>query len=220
MFWFLLFAHFLADYPLQTTWMVKNKNRFWVLLFHITIHFVVGLVLVLLFEPEVWPFLILLAVLHFLIDAGKIFINIIRPDWVIGPYFIDQFIHLISLFIIAIMMANYSNIPPFALEPLWLIILIAYLIVTYVWYISERIIAFRNEAYFNQVVDKEWSRMLARAIFLTLTLFTLFNVSNPRAVALSVFNFPYNGPNYGIRALLTDLVIAGGGALFVLGIVN
>jgi hypothetical protein len=219
-FWFLLFAHFLADYPLQTTWMVMNKNRPGVLLLHVTIHFVVGLIFVLLYAPKVWPFLILLSAIHFLIDTGKKYVNQIRPNWVIAPYFIDQLVHLILLILIAILMANYSNVPPFVLEPVWLITLIAYLVVTYVWYISERIIAFHNAAYFNQVVDEEWSRMLARAIFLTISLIAWSGFSNPSVLALGVINFPYRGSNFGIRALFTDLIIAGGGALFVLWIVS
>ena len=40
MFWSLLLAHFTADYPLQTRWMVMNKTRFWVLGLHVAIHFV------------------------------------------------------------------------------------------------------------------------------------------------------------------------------------
>jgi hypothetical protein len=52
---------------------------------------------------------------------------------------------------------------PFSIKPLWLIILIAYLVVTYVWYITERILAFQNTGYCQQVVDKAWPLMLARA---------------------------------------------------------
>jgi hypothetical protein len=115
-------------------------------------------------------------------------------------------------------MGNYSGNPPFALKPIWLIALIAYLVVTYVWYISERIIAFHNIAYFQQVVDKEWSRMLARAVYLSLALVFWFSFSNTSVVILSVFKFPYKLHKFGIRALLTDLAIALAGAIFILKI--
>jgi hypothetical protein len=218
-FWFLLLAHFLADYPLQTSWIVVNKDRSGVLVLHVFIHFLVSLIFVLIYVREVWPFVILLAVIHFLIDTGKNYFNKTRPNWVVAPYFIDQSIHLVSLIFVAVLMGNYSGNPPFALKPIWLIALIAYLVVTYVWYISERIIAFHNTAYFQQVVDKEWSRMLARAVYLSLSLVFWFSFSNTSIVMLSVFRFPYKLQKFGIRALLTDLAVALAGAIFILRIV-
>ena len=219
MFWFLLLAHFFADYPLQTNWIVVNKNRSGVLFLHVFIHILVSLIFVLIYAHEVWPFVILLAIIHFLIDSGKIYFNKTRPNWVVAPYFIDQSIHLVSIVFIAVLMGNYSGIPSFALKPLWLIALIAYLAVTYVWYISERIIAFHEPAYFQQVVDKEWSRMFARAVFLSLSLMLWFSFSNTSVVMLNLFKFPYKLQTFGIRALLTDLAIALAGAVFILGIV-
>ncbi len=193
-----------------------HKTRIRVLLFHVSIHFLVGLVFVLLYAPQVWPFMFLLAGLHFLIDFIKNHISSYKPPWVIASYFIDQFVHLISLILIAQLIARNSGIPPFALSPLWLIVLIAYLFVTYVWYISERIIAIHDSDYFKQVVGDEWSRMLARAMLLSLTLIAWFSFTNPRILALSAFAFPYKGQKFGTRALFIDLVIAGGGMLFVL----
>jgi len=215
-FWFLLLAHFIADYPLQTNWIVVNKNRSGVLFLHVLIHFLVSLIFVLIYAREVWPFVILLAIIHFLIDTGKYYFNKTRPNWVVAPYFIDQSIHLVSLVCIAVLMGNYSGIPPFALKPLWLIALIAYLFVTDVWYISERIIAFHEPAYFQQVVDKEWSRMCARAVFLSLSLMLWFSFSNTSVVMLSLFKFPYKLQTFGIRALLTDIAIALAGTIFIL----
>lgn len=218
MFWFLLLAHFFADYHLQTNWIVVNKNRSGVLFLHVFIHFLISLIFVLIYAREVWPFVILLAIIHFLIDTGKNYFNETRPNWVVAPYFIDQSIHLVSLVFIAVLMENYSGIPPFALKPLWLIALIAYLVVTYVWYISERIIAFHDSAYFQQVIDKEWSRMLARAVFLSLSLLLWFSFSNTFVVMLGLFKFPYKLQTFGVRALLTDLAIALAGAIFILRI--
>jgi hypothetical protein len=217
-FWPLLFAHFLADYPLQTNWIVINKNRPLVLLLHVSIHFLVSLVLVIIYLPGAWPFLVLLIGIHFLIDTGKNFVNKSMPNWVVIPYFIDQFLHLISIFIVATLIASFSNIPLYAFQPLWLIVSIAYLVVTYVWYISERIITFQHRAYFEQVVDSEWSRMLARAVFLTLPLLAWTNFTN--LIGIGVLVFPYKKQNFGIRALMTDILIAGCGAFFIVGIVG
>ncbi len=219
MFWFLLLAHFLADYPLQTHWIVANKNRSGVLFLHIFTHFLVNLILVFVYAPKVWPFVILLALIHFLIDTGKTYLNRIRPNWVIAPYFIDQIIHFISIAAVAVLMGNYSGIPPFSLKPIWLIALIAYLVVTYVWYISERIISFHSPQYFQQVVNQEYPRMLARALFLTLSLILWSSFSNTDLLILSVFGFPYRQQFFGIRAFLTDISIALMGAVFVLRII-
>ena len=218
MFWLLLFAHLLADYPLQTNWIVINKNKIPVLFLHVSIHFLVSLIFVLIYLPGAWPFLILLTGIHFLIDTGKNFVNKSKPNWVVVPYFIDQFLHLISIFVVANLIARFSNIPPYAIQPLWLIVSIAYLVVTYVWYISERIITFHHRAYFEQVIDSEWSRMLARAVFLTVPLIAWTNITN--LIGISVLVFPYKKHNFGIRALMTDLLIAGCGAFFIVGIVG
>jgi hypothetical protein len=217
-FWILLFAHLLADYPLQSNWIVNNKNRAAVLFLHVATHFLISLVFVLLYVPRAWPFLFLLALIHFIIDAGKNFVNQAKPDWVIIPYIVDQFLHVLSIILIAFLVARFTDVPPFAIQPTWLILLIAYLVVTYVWYISERIIAFHNPSYFQQVVNKEWSRMLARAIFLTLAIIGLPSLSS--YVGVLALIFPYKMRSFGIRALITDIFIAGCGAIFVLGFIE
>jgi hypothetical protein len=217
-FWPLLFAHLLADYPLQTDWIVMNKNRSAVLFLHVSIHFLVGFIIVLIFVPRAWPFVILLSGIHFLIDSGKNYVNKSKPNWVIAPYLLDQIIHISTIIIVANLIAEFTNVLPYAIQPLWLIVLIAYLVVTYVWYISERIITFHDRAYFQQVVDKEWSRMLARAVFLTVPLIVWPYISN--YVGISALIFPYKVRYFGIRALLTDILIAGCGAFFILGIVE
>lgn len=195
-----------------------NKNRSAVLFLHVSIHFLVSLIIVLIYVPRAWPIVILLGGIHFLIDTGKNYVNETKPGWVIGPYIFDQFLHILSIIFVASLITRLTNVPPFAIQPLWLIVLIVYLVVTYVWYISERIIAFHNQAYFQQVVNKEWSRMLARAIFLTVPLMVWPYISN--SIGISALVFPYKKQNFGIRALLTDILIAGCGAIFILRIVE
>lgn len=195
-----------------------NKTHFGVLFLHVTIHFFVSLVFVILIAREIWPFLLLLALIHFLIDSGKNYLNEKRPNWVVGPYFFEQILHISSIYFIAVLLEIYSGIPPFALEPVWLIIFTAYLFVTYIWYISERIIAYKDAAYFQQVVDKEWSRMLTRALFLTLSLVALINLSSINVFMMGFIKFPYRKKIFGIRSLLTDLAISLGGSFFIIWI--
>jgi hypothetical protein len=217
-FYLLLFAHLLADYPLQSNWMVSNRGRSAVRLLHVSSHFLISLVFTLFYVPAAWPFLILLAGFHFLIDTGKYYLSQTRPNLVIFPYLFDQALHILSIFIVSTMIANYTSVPPFAIQPVWLILSIAYLVVTYVWYISERTMTFHNREYFQEVVDTEWSRMVARAVFITIPIVFWANLLN--IFMASAFVFPYKLRNFGLRALLTDIIIAGLGALFVLTIIS
>ncbi|MEO1639286.1 MAG: DUF3307 domain-containing protein [Pseudomonadota bacterium] len=86
----LLFAHVLADFVLQTDWIVRNKRKLHVLLLHgaivlITLQASVGSV-------TAWP-LIALAGAHVLIDAIKCRL----PYTGFWPYMIDQAAHLLTL---------------------------------------------------------------------------------------------------------------------------
>jgi hypothetical protein len=214
-FWLLLFAHFLSDYPLQSSWMVANKTQFRVLFIHVLIHFLVGFIFVIIVDVELWPYLLLLVSIHFLIDTGKNYLSKLKPDWVIGPYFFDQSIHIVSIYIVALMIANASGIQPFANKPLSLIFSITLLVVTYVGYITERIIARNQAAYFQQVIDTAWPRMIARTGLLAFFLVSWMVFSSSNWVLLSAFINPYRAKVSGARAILTDLVISIGGAFFI-----
>lgn len=219
MFWYLFFAHLAADYALQTYWMAVNKTRTKILFLHVSIHFFVYLFIVTMIDIQLWPYALALAIIHFLIDSGKNYISKLRPNWVIATYLLDQLIHIISILLISYLIAGNIGIPQFALKPIWLILIIAYLMITYVWYISERIIATIDSDYFKQVVDKAWSRMLARAIFLTLILVSWFSVSSVSIAFASIVSFPYRADAFGYRALLIDLLVSFGGAVFILFLV-
>lgn len=108
---------------------------------------------------------------------------------------------------------------PFSIKPLWLIILIAYLVVTYVWYITERISAYKSAAYFQQVVDKAWPCMLVRAAFLSLLLASWKSISSSNWLILDILKYPYQLKTHGMRVFFTDFVTRAGGAFFVLLIV-
>lgn len=214
MFWYLFSAHLLADFPLQPSWIVLNKNRLSILSLHVTIHFLVGLVLISLVNISVWPYVTLLVIIHFMIDFGKNYINKIKPNWIIGPYLIDQLIHIISIIFVSILIEVRTGLAPFAPDPMWLILLNAYLLITYVWYISERIISFKQPVYFNQVVEKAWSRMLARAVISSLIIFSWTNITSSNLMFAGLLSFPYDIKSSGLRALVTDLIVSIGGAVF------
>ena len=88
MFWTLLLAHLIADYPLQSSWMVRAKRTLGGLTLHVAIHIVVMLILVGPALPQVWLPLAAIALVHFALDAGK---NVARTGssaaiWPIRPY--------------------------------------------------------------------------------------------------------------------------------------
>ncbi len=143
MFWILFLAHLIADYPLQTDWMVRAKRTWSGLTLHVTIHFVTMLVLVWPATRFIWPQLLALAGLHFAIDAFKNYLATHKPGWVVGPYFFDQFLHLVSIWMVATWIM--SSPPPVSplLPVSWAILSIGYLLATYVWYITERVTSTR-----------------------------------------------------------------------------
>ncbi|MFN3661680.1 DUF3307 domain-containing protein [Yoonia sp.] len=91
----LLFAHMLADFVIQTKWMVENKRKPQVLLLHglivlITLQLATG-------NVTAWPLLVL-ALAHIVIDATKTYL---RHGDGLAPFLIDQGAHVITLIIAA-----------------------------------------------------------------------------------------------------------------------
>ena len=68
MFWNLLLAHLIGDFLLQTEWMVRNRDKFWVLTLHASTHLMLMLVLIGKARSEYWPLLSLIAVIHLVQD--------------------------------------------------------------------------------------------------------------------------------------------------------
>ncbi len=101
MFWYLLLAHFLGDYPLQSDWMVAHRKRIVVRLLHGAIHFGVMALLTVTVVLRTWPYLLLLTVIHMLIDFGKTWITPRLPAWRVPLYFIDQAVHFLAIGLVA-----------------------------------------------------------------------------------------------------------------------
>jgi len=217
MFWNLLLAHFLADYPLQSTWMVANKDHLRVLVLHVSIHFLVMLLVVVPAWRELWPYLLLLAVIHFGIDFGKITLSKYRPRWVAMPYLIDQLLHYISLGLVAWWASQNNAIPALFLDPHLAVLITGYLLVTYVWAISEKVLTTSQPEYRLELVSEFWPRMAVRGLLLTGLLGLRFPGQSIYAMAGVGAVIPYVSGRYARRALLTDLLVAAGVWLFMYG---
>ena len=207
-FWNLLLAHFLGDYLLQPDWMAREKYRLPVLLLHVSIHLVVLLIIAGFNSLVIWPQLLSLAVLHFWIDFGKNLTNKHQPRWIIVPYGIDQLLHYLSIWLIAAWIWNTYGQMGWPLNLSAVVYLTGYLVVTYVWYISERVLAYAQPEYRSEVVRLFWPRMLTRAAFFSLILIGWQVGSAPTLIGLAAFPLPYLTGEYRARTLLTDLSVA------------
>lgn len=95
----LLFAHTLADFLFQTNWMVANKHNPLAL----GLHGAVVLATAVAATGTLHPALLVLALVHIAIDAGKLILTRTRTAaGGLAPFLIDQALHLASLIALAL----------------------------------------------------------------------------------------------------------------------
>jgi len=98
----LLLAHLLGDFLLQPgRWVIHKEAKKAAspyLYLHILVHF--GLTMFLLWDPAYWKIALVIAVSHYFIDLAKLYVNpLFRYRGI--PFFIDQFLHLLVLYLCA-----------------------------------------------------------------------------------------------------------------------
>jgi hypothetical protein len=215
LFWALYLAHLVGDYPLQTDWVFNAKRTWSGLWIHIAIHFVAMVVVMLPSLAVTWPYLVGLALLHYVLDGSKNVVTQAHPEWVIGPYLLDQFLHLLSIIAMAYLLTlTFPDTPMIWLERPWSVYLSGIVLVTFVSFITERLVTRAGSGYFAEIEAQKWSRMATRMVFFTLLVWIgqiVFGAST-RAAGLLV---PYVS-TYGRRALLTDVVVSFAVAVLVL----
>jgi Protein of unknown function (DUF3307) len=222
--WHLFLAHFLADYPLQPGWMAHNKRRPHVMLGHVSVHFLVMLLLAGESRGQVWPFLLALTLAHLMTDISKETVHWLRPKWVIGPYVIDQMIHYGTILLTGAWIERAVGPVRLPFSPQAAILLTAYLVGTYVWFISERIFVYADPSYREEVQALLWPRMVTRAAMLTGMLWILqWSGGSPgrlsgsgaggltggmAAAAGVAVSVPYLSGKHRQRAFLTDVIVS------------
>ena len=215
-FWMFVLSHLIADYPLQTDWLVSVKRTWWGLSLHVSVHLAMLIILAGPALPTLWRYLLLLAAIHYLIDSFKNWLSRARPQWINGPYIFDQFLHLLSLIGVAFWVhanpAAEQSIAPFLLSTDWTAFLIGLFFCTVVWYISERVLSHSTPDYRLEVVARRWPRIGVRTL-----LFLLFLWLGKQAglVALPLLLLPDPTPAYRNRAIVTDVAVALVSALLV-----
>jgi hypothetical protein len=214
MFWHLFLAHLVGDYPLQSEWLIENKRSLWGLSLHTAIHLALMLLFIGVASAQVWPYLLVLALVHFLLDLAK---SRLLRRWSKRAtllYVGDQALHILSIFLVANWIER--DVPPSLLpiNAVWPIYTIGYLMVTYVWYITERLFTELDKKYQKELEQYFWPRMVTRAGLLTLFLFAGGFLEF--AVGAMAIRLPYMAGPYRRRELLVDIFVSLVVAIFVL----
>ena len=213
MIWDLLFAHFLGDFLLQTDWIARKKGNFWVLGLHVAIVFALMFLLVGDVRALIWPYLLFIAVTHLVQDRGKILLTQWNQRARVAFFFLDQLLHIVIILGVLAWFNMQHGPLPASDKPYWAIIGLVLLLVTNVWFITERVIYADNIGYVESINETKHPRMLSRAV-LTGLFFLLSLWVFPGLAFLYQAPYPYS--SYQKRALLTDMCVSVFGVLLLL----
>jgi hypothetical protein len=106
LFWRLLLAHLVADFPLQTGWVFREKTEHtWGVVYHGSVAGVLGFALAwpYLRYPRTWLILAAVWIFHIFVDKGKTLLNskAVRSWWLV--FVADQALHIGSLWAAAVL---------------------------------------------------------------------------------------------------------------------
>jgi hypothetical protein len=205
MLWMLLLAHLLGDFPLQPDWMVRYKRNIFVLALHVGIHFLLMFLLVGEARLVLWPYLLQLTVVHMIQDRLKIFLTDLRPNRRVVFFFVDQLLHYLTIWALFTWIKTSEHNLVITQNPAWAIIAIAFLVVTYIWNTSERVMYYSDTEYLKNMDETKIARMLARCGFISL-FFLVRTWALPNLAAL--LSWPYPASIYRKRAVFSDLSIS------------
>lgn len=157
----LLLAHLIGDFPLQTNWLYRLKNRSWVGVFlHVLVHLFTTAFL--LERPlTAWPLLLILGILHFIVDFIKVRTPQKYPSF---GFTLDQLTHVVIIACLAYFW-NDTIIPVLSLPVLKPLILYGIVLgsMVFLWVVA------------CEVADSAWGRkryvIWARANLLRLSQF-------------------------------------------------
>lgn len=203
--WNLLLAHYLGDFVFQTDWMVRNRDKLWVLSLHGSIHFVWMFILAGQLRATTWPFLLLIALAHISQDKVKNDLTNRRPDLIGKAFIVDQVMHYAVIWAVTWWIQGSRGPLSTPDKPMWVIVTITYLLATYVWFISERLFNLSDPDYLKNINNTKFSRMLIRAGLVSL--FVLIQSWSAAGLAM-IFSNPYPDSKFRQRALLTDVGVS------------
>ena len=98
---YLILAHLITDFVLQPLKLIEWKLQSWKgVLFHVMIFGILSLFLLMPYANnwQTWVAVLFIAFVHFISDQAKINIEL-RKDSKLGPFLVDQGIHLLSILV-------------------------------------------------------------------------------------------------------------------------
>lgn len=126
MFYLFLLAHLVADFILQPYWLVVRKRRWDGLLLHGTIVLVCMLALPLADRAALalWPAMLAITAVHIVADWWKVRFGSRIPGPPIGPFMLDQAIHITTLAVVLGLVLPSRQVwmlaaSPVALQAIW-----------------------------------------------------------------------------------------------------
>ena len=148
LFWWLLFTHFMADFPLQTNkiYSLKLKRLIGVVI-HASIFGIMALVVSVpywLKDFRILMFVVFLWISHFCVDRLKLRINKITTHKTTS-FIIDQLVHIVLISLVFLIPHKHLFLTKpllvlYYYNPIYIIIITAYLIATYVSLITRLVI--------------------------------------------------------------------------------
>jgi len=127
----LILAHLLADFVLQTRWIVKRKETASGLAIHISLVGLTMLVVAWDHLADWWPWLLIILVVHAATDWAKIRVEPRLHLPPIIPFLIDQAVHVLTIAaVVALAQPNGLSLTLDGTDPLWWIASV-YLIATF-----------------------------------------------------------------------------------------
>ena len=212
MIWNLLLAHFLGDFLLQTDWIARRKEEFSVLLLHVAILFSLMILLAGNNRIILWPYLLLIAVIHLIQDRIKINLTNKNNRQTVLYFFLDQIIHVATIIGVLFFIELIHGPLDSPGKPTLVILALVAVFLTQFWFITERIIYAEDIDYVKYINLTKYSRMITRIAFTGLLSVVSFWI----LPAIGLFGFaPYPQSSHRNRAVLIDLLVSVGGFLAI-----
>lgn len=109
----LLFAHMLADYALQTNWLVARKGQAWDgLILHGLVVFVMSLLVLPRYIPVLFVPILIMSILHTIQDWGKVYSGPRLKIHPFIPYMLDQVLHYATILGMQVLFGSQLQPPP------------------------------------------------------------------------------------------------------------
>jgi hypothetical protein len=215
-FWKLLLAHLLADFPLQPYILVQRKSDPGFFLTHLFIQFIAMVVLLRPLTGQVVLVLLVITLFHGLLDRAKPRFTGKLGISGVGAYFLDQFLHLLSLALAAFVLSKLMPAAAGVQVEAWVIQALALVFSTYVWSITERVLAEENPSWLRELLDFQRQRVLLRT--LPVASLILWHYAGGMAGLTSAWLFPYARLRYWRRAVVADALVVLGACGFMLAL--